>query len=63
MRFDFFERLPDGFHTTTFPMRAGAKVKLPPIAVKLNGEIANTNPSAELLERVSTVITHLGVCI
>lgn len=30
----------DGFQTTTFPMRAGAAGRLPPIAVKLNGDTA-----------------------
>jgi hypothetical protein len=34
-----------GFHTTTLPISAGAVGKLPPIAVKLNGVTASTNPS------------------
>ena len=33
------------FHTTTFPTRAGAPARLPPMAVKLKGETARTNPS------------------
>ena len=30
----------EGFQTTTLPMRAGAQGRLPPIAVKLKGEMA-----------------------
>jgi len=37
--------MSDGFHTTTLPIRAGAVARLPPIAVKLKGEIAATKPS------------------
>ena len=36
----------EGFHTTTLPNMAGAAGKLPAIAVKLKGVIANTNPSS-----------------
>ena len=35
-----------GFQTTPHPMSAGAPDRLPPIAVKLNGETAYTNPSS-----------------
>ena len=35
-----------GFHTTVFPIRAGDVVRFAPIAVKLNGLIANTKPSS-----------------
>ena len=35
-----------GFHRTVLPMRAGEVGRLPPIAVKLNGETAKTNPSS-----------------
>ncbi len=31
---------------TVLPMSAGELVRLPPIAVKLNGEIAKTKPSS-----------------
>lgn len=34
----------DGFQRTTLPIRAGADAKFPPIAVKLNGEIAAMKP-------------------
>ena len=32
--------LAAGFHTTVFPINAGAVVRLPPIAVKLKGVMA-----------------------
>jgi hypothetical protein len=32
--------VPAGFHSTTLPMSAGADVRLPPMAVKLNGDTA-----------------------
>src|SRR6185369_16460830 len=35
-----------GFHTTVFPMSAGAVGRLPAIDVKLNGVTANTKPSS-----------------
>src|SRR3954464_1769202 len=35
----------EGFHTTTFPIKAGAPGRLPAIAVKLNGVTAYTKPS------------------
>src|SRR5262245_56851835 len=35
-----------GFQTTLLPMSAGAAGRLPPMAVKLNGDTANTNPSS-----------------
>ena len=35
-----------GFHSTVLPISAGAVARLPPIAVKLNGEIAYTKPSS-----------------
>src|SRR5262245_22951473 len=35
-----------GFQTTVLPISAGEDVRLAPIAVKLNGLIANTNPSS-----------------
>ena len=35
-----------GFHTTMLPISAGELGRLPAIAVKLNGETANTNPSS-----------------
>jgi hypothetical protein len=34
-----------GFQTMVFPMSAGALVRFPPMAVKLNGLTAYTNPS------------------
>ena len=40
--------LSAGFQTTTFPIKAGAAHKFAAIAVKLNGVIANTNPSRGL---------------
>ena len=36
----------DGFQSTTLPISAGAPGRLPPIAVKLNGVTAYTNPSS-----------------
>ena len=35
-----------GFQSTAFPMMAGAVGRLAPMAVKLNGVTANTNPSS-----------------
>jgi hypothetical protein len=35
-----------GFHTTVLPIRAALPGRFPPIAVKLNGVTANTNPSS-----------------
>ena len=35
-----------GFQTTTLPHNAAEVGKLPPIAVKLKGVMANTNPSS-----------------
>jgi hypothetical protein len=35
-----------GFQTTVFPISAGAEGRLAPIAVKLNGVTAYTNPSS-----------------
>jgi hypothetical protein len=35
-----------GFHSTTLPISAGAVGRLAPMAVKLNGVTANTNPSS-----------------
>src|SRR6059058_356020 len=35
-----------GFQTTVFPMSAALPGRLPPIAVKLNGVTAKTNPSS-----------------
>ena len=35
-----------GFQTTVLPMSAGEVVRFAPIAVKLNGLIAKTNPSS-----------------
>ena len=35
-----------GFQTTVLPIRAGDVVRFAPIAVKLNGLIAKTNPSS-----------------
>ena len=35
-----------GFHNTVLPMSAGAVGRLPPMAVKLNGVTAYTNPSS-----------------
>src|SRR5262249_16722242 len=35
-----------GFQSTVLPMSAGDDERLPPIAVKLNGVTANTNPSS-----------------
>lgn len=35
----------DGFQTTTFPIRAGAQGRFPPMAVKLKGLTAYTKPS------------------
>ena len=35
-----------GFQTTTFPISAADVVRLPPMAVKLNGETAKTKPSS-----------------
>src|SRR5882672_6518705 len=35
-----------GFHTTVFPIRAALPGRFPPIAVKLNGVTAKTNPSS-----------------
>src|SRR5215211_5885531 len=37
-----------GFHTTVLPISAGDVVRFAPIAVKLNGLIAKTNPSSGL---------------
>ena len=37
-----------GFHTTVFPITAGAEGRLPPILVKLKGVMAYTNPSRAL---------------
>src|ERR671930_1371963 len=37
--------VPAGFQTTELPSKAGAVGRLPPIAVKLKGVTANTNPS------------------
>src|SRR5689334_18938194 len=36
----------EGFHTTVFPISAGAVGRLPAMAVKLNGVTAYTNPSS-----------------
>ncbi len=38
--------MPAGFQTTTFPISAAEVVRFAAIAVKLNGETANTNPSS-----------------
>src|SRR5690606_40913265 len=38
--------LSDGFQTTTFPIDAIEAGRFPEIAVKLNGVIANVNPSS-----------------
>ena len=35
-----------GFQITVLPINAGALVRLPPIAVKLNGLTAKTKPSS-----------------
>ena len=35
-----------GFHTTVLPMSTGAPTRFAAIEVKLNGEIARTNPSS-----------------
>src|SRR3954471_5411933 len=35
-----------GFHRTVFPISAALVARLPPIAVKLNGLTAKTNPSS-----------------
>jgi hypothetical protein len=35
----------DGFQSTTLPINAGAAGRLPPMAVKLNGDTAYTKPS------------------
>ena len=35
-----------GFHTTVLPIIAGDVVRLPPMAVKLNGLTAKTKPSS-----------------
>jgi hypothetical protein len=35
-----------GFQTTVLPINAGLPVRLPPIAVKLNGLTAKTKPSS-----------------
>ena len=35
-----------GFQSTVLPISAGAVERLPPIAVKLNGVTAYTNPSS-----------------
>ena len=37
-----------GFQTTVFPISAALPGRFPPIAVKLNGVTANTNPSRGL---------------
>ena len=37
--------LSEGFQTTTLPIKAGAAERFPPMAVKLNGEMAYTKPS------------------
>lgn len=34
----------EGFHKTTFPIKAGVQAKLPAIDVKLKGVIAAQNP-------------------
>ena len=38
--------VPAGFQSTVLPIIAGEPARLPPIAVKLNGEIASTKPSS-----------------
>ena len=38
--------LDAGFQTTVLPMSAGAVGRFPPMAVKLNGVTAYTNPSS-----------------
>ncbi len=38
----------EGFHTLTFPMMVGVRLKFPPIAVKLKGVTAAMNPSRPL---------------
>ena len=38
--------MPAGFQTTVSPISAGELVRFAAIAVKLNGETANTNPSS-----------------
>ena len=40
-----------GFQTTVLPISAGEVVRLAPIAVKLNGLIAKTNPSSARYSR------------
>ena len=38
----------DGFHTQTFPIMVGVRLRLPPMAVKLKGVIAAMKPSSPL---------------
>ncbi len=47
---------------TTVPIKAGAEHRLPPIAVKLNGETAKTKPSYDMskLEKLSYEWTIFG---
>ena len=52
-----------GFQTTVLPMSAGAAGRLAPIAVKLNGLIAKTNPSSgRSSRRFQTPGLETGCC-
>ena len=51
----------DGFHNTTFPIRAGPVAKFAPIAEKLNGEIAATNPYKKNIKYIETEIA-ISMC-
>ena len=52
------------FHTTTLPHIAALAGKLPPIAVKLNGVRANTNPSkGRYSKRLYIPAPLIGCCL